>query len=52
VAAARAAGLYLITVPSLPGRRLDHDWEFATLADADLIDWASGMSAIANNSQQ
>lgn len=40
VASARAAGLYLITVPSMPGTKLDHDWELTTLADPDLLAWA------------
>ena len=41
VASAREAGLYLITVPSMPGTELDHDWELTTLADPDLLAWAS-----------
>ncbi|MFC8527215.1 HAD family hydrolase [Nocardia sp. NPDC057227] len=39
-AAARAAGMYLITVPSLPGKEVDHDWLLATLDDRALLTWA------------
>jgi hypothetical protein len=40
VAAARAAGTYLITVPSQPGKDLDGDYITTTLGDAVLINWA------------
>lgn len=40
VAAARAAGAFLVTVPSQPGSRLDGDYVTDTLADAVLIEWA------------
>jgi HAD superfamily hydrolase (TIGR01509 family) len=40
VAAARAAGAYLIAVASQPGKQLDGDYVSHTLADATLIAWA------------
>ena len=40
VRAARAAGMRLITVPSLPGQDLDHDWLLNSLADPALLRWA------------
>jgi HAD superfamily hydrolase (TIGR01509 family) len=40
VTAARAAGAYLITVPSQPGKQLDGDYTATTLDDAVLITWA------------
>jgi HAD superfamily hydrolase (TIGR01509 family) len=40
VAAARAAGTYLITVASQPGKQLDGDYVSHTLADATLTAWA------------
>lgn len=40
VLAARAAGLRLVTVPSLPGQDLDHDWRLDSLTDPDLQAWA------------
>jgi HAD superfamily hydrolase (TIGR01509 family) len=40
VAAARAAGAFLITVPSQPGKQLDGDYISATLDDDVLIEWA------------
>jgi HAD superfamily hydrolase (TIGR01509 family) len=40
VAAARAAGAFLITVPSQPGKQLDGDYITSTLADPVLTDWA------------
>lgn len=43
VASARAAGLYVIAIPSLPGMQLDHDWELATLTDPELLAWASAL---------
>jgi HAD superfamily hydrolase (TIGR01509 family) len=36
VAAAKAAGLDVVGVPSVPGVRLDADWVFPTLADPEL----------------
>ncbi len=42
-ASARAAGLYVIVVPSLPGKQLDHDWQLTTLADPELVAWASAL---------
>ncbi|GAA4888168.1 HAD family phosphatase [Streptomyces coeruleoprunus] len=43
IASARAAGLYVAVVPSLPGPDLDHDWLGATLAEPELLDWAGGL---------
>ncbi|ANZ21294.1 hydrolase [Streptomyces noursei ATCC 11455] len=40
IAAARAAGLHVAVVPSLPGGDLDHDWLGTSLADPELQDWA------------
>ncbi|MBS9532460.1 HAD family phosphatase [Mycobacterium sp. M1] len=40
VAAARAAGAFLVTVPSQPGRRLDGDYLTDALDDPALLDWA------------
>ncbi|MGW0948329.1 HAD family hydrolase [Streptomyces sp. NPDC002623] len=37
---ARAAGLYVAVVPSLPGAALDHDWLGTTLAAPELLHWA------------
>lgn len=44
VAAARAAGLYVVTVPSMPDARLDSDWQLDSLADPALLAWASAIS--------
>ncbi|MFC6021407.1 HAD family hydrolase [Plantactinospora solaniradicis] len=41
VASARAAGMYVIGVPSLPGVTLDVDAVFTTLADLRLTAWAA-----------
>lgn len=46
VASARAAGLYVITIPTLAGERLDHDWELETLADPALLAWASALRPV------
>jgi HAD superfamily hydrolase (TIGR01509 family) len=43
--AARAAGLYVAVVPSLPGADLDHDWLGTTLAERELLDWAGQLRA-------
>jgi HAD superfamily hydrolase (TIGR01509 family) len=40
VAAARACGAFLITVPSQAGKNLDGDYVTTTLADPALTDWA------------
>ncbi|MDV9174501.1 HAD family phosphatase [Streptomyces sp. W16] len=40
ISAARAAGLYVAVVPSLPGVPLDHDWLGTTLDAPELQDWA------------
>ncbi|MGW8970204.1 HAD family hydrolase [Streptomyces platensis] len=40
IAAARAAGLYVAVVPSLPGADLDHDWLGTGLDDRQLNAWA------------
>lgn len=43
-ASARAAGLYVIAVPSLPGE-LEHDWCLASLADPELLAWVESLPA-------
>lgn len=43
VSAARAAGLYVAVVPSLPDHDLDHDWRGTSLADPELLTWASDL---------
>ncbi|EFL33592.1 hydrolase [Streptomyces viridochromogenes DSM 40736] len=43
VAAARAAGLFVAVVPSLPGGDLDHDWLGTSLAEPELLAWARGL---------
>ncbi|USA04343.1 HAD-IA family hydrolase [Streptomyces lydicamycinicus] len=40
ISAARAAGLHVAVVPSLPGADLDHDWLGTGLDNRQLIDWA------------
>lgn len=40
ISSARAAGLYVAVVPSLPGATLDHDWLGTSLAAPELLDWA------------
>ncbi|MFI9235413.1 HAD family hydrolase [Streptomyces sp. NPDC053079] len=40
ISSARAAGLYVAVVPSLPGADLDHDWLGAGLDEPELLDWA------------
>lgn len=40
IAAARAAGLHVAVVPSLPGTALDHDWLGTSLAAPELREWA------------
>jgi HAD superfamily hydrolase (TIGR01509 family) len=42
VASARAAGMFVVGVPSLPGAALDVDAAFATLTDPALTGWAAG----------
>ncbi|MDT0449734.1 HAD family hydrolase [Streptomyces hesseae] len=44
IASARAAGLYVAVVPSLPGTGLDHDWLGAGLAAPEVRDWARGLA--------
>ena len=44
-AAARAAGAFLITVPSQPGARLDGDYVTDALDDPVLMEWARGVVA-------
>ncbi|GHF56639.1 haloacid dehalogenase [Streptomyces mashuensis] len=44
VAAARAAGLRVAVVPSLPGTDLDHDWLGTSLADPELAAWAAALN--------
>ncbi|MGW0610576.1 HAD family hydrolase [Streptomyces sp. NPDC002788] len=43
IASARAAGLHVAVVPSLPGTDLDHDWLGASLAEPELVAWAHGL---------
>lgn len=43
VASARAAGLYVAVVPSLPGADLDHDWRGRSLLEPELLAWAGGL---------
>jgi len=45
-AAARAAGLFVITVPSLPGSRIDHDWQLSSLADPALLRWVASLTPV------
>lgn len=40
IAAARAAGVFLITVPFQPGKRHDGDYVTTTLEDVALVEWA------------
>ncbi|MEU4242188.1 HAD family phosphatase [Actinoplanes sp. NPDC026619] len=42
VRSARAAGMYVVGVPSLPGVTLQTDATFSSLADPTLIKWAAG----------
>jgi HAD superfamily hydrolase (TIGR01509 family) len=42
-ASVRAAGLYLIAIPSLPNVPLDHDWQPISLADPALLTWAGAL---------
>jgi beta-phosphoglucomutase-like phosphatase (HAD superfamily) len=44
VAAARAAGAFLITVPSQPGKALDGDYVTASLRDPVLTEWAQALT--------
>lgn len=44
-AAARASGAYLVAVPSQPDKRLDGDYNTASLADPVLQDWAARVEA-------
>lgn len=44
VAAARAAGLYVIVVPSMAGARPDHDWLLPSLEDPALLAWAESLT--------
>jgi beta-phosphoglucomutase-like phosphatase (HAD superfamily) len=48
VAAARAAGAFLITVPSQPGKQLDGDYITTTLDDAALIEWAQTVERLSD----
>lgn len=45
VAAARAAGLYVVVVPSLPGTAPDHDWLLPSLEHPDLAAWAAALTS-------
>jgi HAD superfamily hydrolase (TIGR01509 family) len=44
IAAARAAGLHLVVVPSLPSQSLDHDWRADSLADPALQAWSLALT--------
>jgi HAD superfamily hydrolase (TIGR01509 family) len=46
VASARAAGLHIVGVPSLPGVILDADTVFTSLTDPALIGWAGSVGAV------
>ncbi|MFF4223405.1 HAD family hydrolase [Streptomyces abikoensis] len=46
IAAARAAGLYVAVVPSLPGTDLDHDWLGTGLTAPDIQDWARNLAPV------
>ncbi|GAA4305185.1 HAD family phosphatase [Streptomyces venetus] len=46
IASARAAGLFVAVVPSLPGGDLDHDWLGTSLAEPGLLDWARGLGRV------
>ncbi|MFL4946044.1 HAD family hydrolase [Streptomyces sp. MMS24-I31] len=43
IASARAAGLYVAVVPSLPGTGIDHDWLGTSLAEPELLEWAGAL---------
>ncbi|MFG3098374.1 HAD family hydrolase [Streptomyces sp. NPDC048202] len=43
IASARAAGLHVAVVPSLPGTALDHDWLGTSLAEPELLEWARAL---------
>jgi HAD superfamily hydrolase (TIGR01509 family) len=51
VAAARAAGMFVIGVPSLPGVVLDTDAAFGSLADPALTRWAAAAGTAAHPSR-
>jgi HAD superfamily hydrolase (TIGR01509 family) len=42
VASARAAGMFVVGVPSLPGVVLETDRSYPSLADPELLSWAAG----------
>lgn len=48
VAAARAAGAFVITVPSQRGKRLDGDYITNTLGDSALVEWAQIVECISD----
>ncbi|GGF23649.1 HAD family hydrolase [Williamsia phyllosphaerae] len=45
VAAAKASGAFLITVPSQPGKTLGGDFVTTSLADPEIVTWASNVEA-------
>lgn len=51
VSAARAAGSFLITVPSQPGKRLDGDYVTNTLNDTALVEWAQTVSRLSDGTE-
>lgn len=50
VAAARAAGSFIITVPSQAGNRLDGDYVTNTLNDTALVEWAQTVRHLSESS--
>ena len=48
VVAARAAGAFLITVPSQPGKQLDGDYITDTLGDPVLVEWAQTVKRLSD----
>ncbi len=46
IAAARASGAFVITVPSLPGGDPDGDLVVTSLADAAVLDWGRSVQPI------
>lgn len=44
VASAKAAGLYVVAVPSISGEQLGGDWQLKTLEDPCVLAWASALT--------
>jgi beta-phosphoglucomutase-like phosphatase (HAD superfamily) len=49
VASARAAGLFVVGVPSVPGSTLEADALYGSLADPDLQNWAAACTSPARH---